>query len=76
VTPSSFEIALFFHLLGTMAFVSGMAVVGVCFEAARRRSTATEVAMLLSLTRTGVVLVAAGAIVAGACGLWLASLCT
>lgn len=74
MTPSTFEIALFLHLLGTMAFVSGMAVAGVCFEAARRRSTATEVAMLLSLTRAGVLLVVSGAIVAGACGLWLASI--
>jgi uncharacterized membrane protein len=74
VTPSTFEIALFLHLLGTMAFVSGMAVAGVCFESARRRSTATEIAMLLSLTRAGVLLVVCGAIVAGACGLWLANL--
>jgi uncharacterized membrane protein len=74
VTPSSFEIALFLHLVGTMAFVSGMAVAGVCFESARRRSTSTEVAMLLSLTRAGVLLVVGGAILAGACGLWLASL--
>jgi uncharacterized membrane protein len=74
VTPSSFEIALFIHLLGTLAFVSGMAVAGVCFEAARRRATSMEIAMLLSLTRSGVLLVVVGAIVAGACGLWLASL--
>jgi uncharacterized membrane protein len=74
VTPSSFEIARFLHLLGTMSFVSGMAVAGVCLESARRRGTSTEVAMLLSLTRAGVLLVVVGAILAGACGLWLASL--
>lgn len=74
MTPSTFEVALFLHLLGTLAFASGMAVAAICFEAARRRSTATEVAMLLSLTRAGVLLVVSGAIVAGGCGLWLASL--
>lgn len=74
MTPSSFEVALFLHLLGTLAFASGMAVAAICFEAARRRSTATEVAMLLSLTRAGVLLVLVGAIVAGGCGLWLASI--
>jgi uncharacterized membrane protein len=51
-----------------------MAVAGVCFEAARRRSTTAEVEMLLSLTRTGVLLVVSGALVAGGCGLWLAGI--
>jgi len=68
------HVALFLHLIGAMAFVAGAVVAGVGFEAARRRATAAEVAVLLSLTRTGVLLVLAGALVAGGCGLWLVQL--
>lgn len=71
---STFDAVLFLHVLGAIAFSSGAVVAGVCFEAARRRPEASQVAMLLSLSRVGVVLVLAGAIVAGGCGLWLAHL--
>jgi len=51
------EIALFLHLLGVLLFVAGIVVAGVAFEAARRRELPAEVALLLGLTRVGVLLV-------------------
>ncbi len=68
------DLALFLHLLGALLFVSGIVVAGVPFEAARRRQNPGEIALLLGLTRYGVALVAAGALLLFACGLWLVGL--
>lgn len=66
--------ALFFHLLGAFVFVGGVIVAGVAFEAARRRHQPGEIALLLGLTRIGVLLVAVGALVVLTFGLWLVHL--
>lgn len=55
-------------------FVAGIVLAGVAFEAARRRGQAAEVALLLSITRIGVLLVALGTLLIGAFGLWLVHL--
>ena len=68
------DVALFFHLLGALLFVSGIAVAGFAFEVARRRERPAEIALLLGLTRIGVVLVAAGALLLPVFGLWLVHL--
>lgn len=68
---SKHEIALFFHLLGALLFVAGIVVAGVAFEAARRRELPAEIALLLGLTRVGVLLVVVGALAVLAFGLWL-----
>ncbi len=68
------DLALFFHLLGALLFVAGMVLAGVAFEAARRRAQAADVALLLGLTRIGVLLVAVGGILLPAFGLWLVRL--
>lgn len=68
---SKLEIALFFHLLGALLFVSGIVVAGVAFEAARRREQPAEIALLLGLTRVGVLLVVVGALDVLGFGLWL-----
>ena len=65
------EVALFLHLLGVVTLFAGMAVAAVGLAAARRRERAEEIALLLGLTRIGVVLVAAGLLLAVACGFWL-----
>jgi uncharacterized membrane protein len=65
------DVALFFHLLGAFAFVAGTIVAGVAFEAARRRTTPPEIALLLGLSRIGVLLVAAGTLLVLGFGLWL-----
>lgn len=68
------DVALFLHLAGALLFVAGIALAGVAFESARRREQPAEIALLLSLTRSGVVLVAAGGLLLLGCGLWLVSL--
>ena len=66
--------ALFFHLLGAFLFVAGVVVAGIGFEAARRRRLPAEIALLLGLTRIGVLLVALGALLVVPFGLWLVQL--
>jgi len=68
------EIALFLHLLGVLLFVAGIVVAGVAFEAARRRELPAEVALLLGLTRVGVLLVLAGVLLVLGGGIWLVDL--
>jgi uncharacterized membrane protein len=74
VDSTTYNVALVLHLLGVITFVAGIVVAGVAFEAARRRRQPTEVALLLSVTRIGVLLVALGTLLIGAFGLWLVHL--
>lgn len=48
------NLALFFHLLGALLFVAGIILAGTAFESARRRERPAEIALLLALTRIGV----------------------
>jgi uncharacterized membrane protein len=66
--------ALLLHLLGAFLLVAGMTVAGVAFEAARRRQSPNDVALLLGMTRVGVLLVALGTLLAAGFGLWLVDL--
>ena len=68
------EAVLYLHLLGAFAFLAGLVLAGAAFEAARRRPSAGEVALLLGLARRGALLGIAGAAVAGPFGLWLVHL--
>lgn len=68
------DVALFFHLLGAFSLVAGMIVAGVAFETARRRDTPAEIALVLGLSRTGVLLVAVGTLLVVGFGLWLVHL--
>ncbi len=68
------DVALFLHLLGAFAFVAGMAVVAIAFEAGRRREQPAEIALLLGLARIGAILVAIGALASLAFGMWLVHL--
>lgn len=68
------NVALFFHLLGAFAFVAGTIVAGVAFETARRKTTPAEIALLLGLSRIGVMLVALGTLLVLGFGLWLVHL--
>ena len=66
------NIALFLHLLGVLSFVAGVAAAGIGFERARRGGMrAGQVAVLLGVAQAGAALVAAGAVVLLAAGLWL-----
>jgi uncharacterized membrane protein len=64
---------LFFHLLGAFALVAGAAVAGTLQLGALRRERPSEILVLLRLTRAGVVLVAAGAVLTLGFGIALAS---
>jgi uncharacterized membrane protein len=68
------NVVLFMHLIGALLFVAGIVVAGVAFESARRRAQASEIALLLSLTRVGVALVLAGGLLLFVCGVWLVGL--
>ena len=65
------EWALLFHLAGVVLLFSGLILAAAALAAARRREVAGEIAALLGLTRVGVVLVAAGALLLVGTGLWL-----
>ncbi len=65
---------LFLHLLGALLFVAGVTVAGIAHGAARRRHRASEVALLLGVARIGVLLIAVGAVLVLAFGLWLVDL--
>lgn len=69
-----YQLALFFHLLGALLFVSGIVLAGVAFESARRRQRPADIALLLGLTRAGVALVGFGALLLLGFGLWLVHL--
>jgi uncharacterized membrane protein len=68
------DVALFFHLLGAFSLIGGTIVAGVAFETARRRVVPAEIALLLGVTRIGVVLVVLGAVMVLGFGLWLVDL--
>jgi uncharacterized membrane protein len=63
---------LLFHLVGAFAFVSGLVVATFAYFAARSLEHPAEIAAVLRLARSGVVLVGAGAVLVLAFGLWLA----
>ena len=65
---------MFFHLLGAFSLVAGTIVAGVAFETARRREAPAEIALLLGLSRIGVLLVALGTLLVLGFGLWLVDL--
>lgn len=65
---------MFLHLLGALLFVSGIVLAGVAFEVARRRERPAEVALLLGMTRIGVLLVVVGGLLLLGFGLWLVEL--
>lgn len=69
---SGYEIGLLLHIFGALVFVGGAIVTGVVFEAARRRSRPSEVALLLGVTRTGALILMAGGLIVLVAGLWLA----
>ena len=71
---TEYKLALFFHLLGAFSLIAGTIVAGVAFEAARRRRHPAEIALLLGLTRIGVVLVGIGTLLVLGFGLWLVEL--
>jgi uncharacterized membrane protein len=69
-----YEWALFLHLAGAILFFAGLAVAAVGELSARGRTLPSEVALLLRAARSGVLLVAAGLVLAVGAGFWLLDL--
>ena len=69
-----YEWALFFHLVGAFLFFAGLTVAAVGQTAARRRTRPSEIALLLSAARGGVLLVGVGTVLLLAFGFWLLDL--
>jgi uncharacterized membrane protein len=74
VDSTTYDFGLLFHLLGAIILVAGIVLAGVAFEVARRRQQPAEIALVLSITRIGVLLVALGTLLAAGFGLWLVHL--
>lgn len=70
---TEYKIALLLHLVGVVLYFSGLVLAAASFAAGRRRERPSEIAALLGLARTGVVLVAVGLVAVVACGFWLVS---
>ena len=69
---SAYHWLLFFHLIGALCFVAGGAVAGTLQIGAMRRERPSEILTLLRLTRIGVLLVLAGAVLTLVFGIALA----
>lgn len=74
MNSTTYNVALALHLIGVITFVTGIVVAGVAFEFARRRRDPAEIALILSITRIGVLLVALGTLLIAVFGLWLVHL--
>jgi uncharacterized membrane protein len=68
---SGHDWALLVHLLGVIALFSGMSIAWVLHAAARRHERPSQIALLLGLTRIGVLLVAVGGVLVLVGGFWL-----
>jgi uncharacterized membrane protein len=68
---SGHDLALLVHLTGVVFLFSGMSVAGVLHSAARRQERPSQVALLLGLTRIGVLFVGVGALFVLIGGFWL-----
>ena len=71
---TTYNIALFLHLLGALLFFAGIALAGVAFELARRQQRSDEIALLLGLSRIGAAAVGIGGLLLPIFGLWLVHL--
>jgi uncharacterized membrane protein len=71
---TAFNVALFGHIVGVLLLFSGIALAGVPFEAARRRTDPAEIAIILGIARKGVPIAGAGILLLLACGFWLVHL--
>ena len=65
------DLALLVHLTGVLFLFSGMSIAGVLHAAARRQERPSQVALLLGVTRIGVLFVGAGALFVLIGGFWL-----
>jgi uncharacterized membrane protein len=68
---STYQIALLLHVFGVIVMIGGIIAAGLAYYAARRRERPSEVAATLLLSRSGVLVGAAGFALTTGFGLWL-----
>jgi uncharacterized membrane protein len=68
---TTYEVALLFHLVAVIGFFSGVAVAAAAQLGAVRRQRPGEIAAVLGLARTGVLVVGVATLLVLATGLWL-----
>lgn len=68
---TTYQWLLGFHVLGAVLFVAGAVAAGLLHAAAMRRRQPSEIALLLRLTRVGVVVNGIGSLLSLGLGLWL-----
>lgn len=68
---STYQIALLLHLVGAFGYFIGVGVAAFAFLAARRLERPSQIAAVLGLARTGVLLAGAGTVLILAFGFWL-----
>lgn len=68
---SGHDLALLVHLTGVVFLFSGMSIAGVLHSAARKQERPSQVALLLGLTRIGVLFVGVGGLFVLIGGFWL-----
>jgi uncharacterized membrane protein len=68
---TAYEVALLFHLAAVIGFFSGVAVAAAAQLGALRRQRPGEIAAVLGLARTGVLVVGVATLLVLATGLWL-----
>ena len=69
---TSYDVALLVHLVAVIVFFSGLAVAAAAqVSAAARHRRPAEIAAVLRVARTGVLLVATGTVLVFVSGLWL-----
>jgi uncharacterized membrane protein len=71
---STYEIALLLHIAGAVLYFGGILLAGVAFFSARGRDRPGEIAAVLGLARTGVLIALPGAALLLGCGFWLIDL--
>ncbi len=71
MTP--YEVGLLVHLLGALLVFGGVLVAAIAFEAGRRRTLPSEIALVLGPARVGALVVVAGTVLVVTAGLWLAN---
>ena len=69
-----YELALFFHLVGALAFFAGLTVAAVGQAAARKRTRPRDISLLLAVARWGVIFVGLGTLLVLGFGFWLVDL--
>jgi uncharacterized membrane protein len=71
---SAYQIALLLHIAGAIAYFAGITAAGLAFLSAARQQRPSEIAAVLALARSGVLVALAGTALLLGCAFWLVEL--